>query len=33
LGNDKKADIDFEHGGAKKLLLRFAQLTKIDNHG
>jgi len=33
LGNDMKADIDFEHGGAKKLLLRFAQLTKLDNHG
>jgi len=33
LGNDLKADIDFEHGGSKKLLLRFAQLTKIDHHG
>ena len=33
LGNDQKADIEFEHGGSKKLLLRFAQLTKIDRHG
>ncbi len=31
LGNDKKAEIQFEQGGMKKLLLRFAKLEVIDN--
>ncbi|MFI2742278.1 ATP-dependent helicase [Zhouia sp. PK063] len=30
LGNDKKAEIDFNTGGIKKLLLRFARLKIID---
>lgn len=29
-GQDKKAEIDFENGGLKKLLLRFAKLTIIE---
>ncbi|MBO0323107.1 UvrD-helicase domain-containing protein [Muricauda sp. CAU 1633] len=31
VGNDKKAEIHFEQGGMKKLLLRFAKLEVIDN--
>ncbi len=30
MGTDKKAEIQFETGGTKKLLLRFAQLTIIE---
>ena len=30
IGGDKKAEINFEVGGIKKLLLRFAKLTLID---
>jgi DNA helicase-2/ATP-dependent DNA helicase PcrA len=30
VGQDKKAEIDFENGGVKKLLLRFAKLKFID---
>jgi len=30
-GTDKKAEIQFEHGGVKKLLLRFAKLELLDN--
>ncbi|NNL00844.1 MAG: ATP-dependent DNA helicase, partial [Eudoraea sp.] len=30
-GNDKKAEIKFEKGDVKKLLLRFAKLEIIDN--
>ncbi|MEZ4779137.1 MAG: 3'-5' exonuclease [Flavobacteriaceae bacterium] len=30
MGADTKAEIDFEHGGLKKLLLRFAKLQRID---
>lgn len=30
VGQDKKAEIDFEHGGLKKLLLRFAKLKIIE---
>ncbi len=29
IGQDKKAEIDFEHGGIKKLLLRFAKLKIV----
>lgn len=29
-GQDKKAEIDFEHGGIKKLLLRFAKLKVVE---
>ena len=29
-GQDKKAEIDFENGGLKKLLLRFAKLKMLD---
>ena len=31
VGNDKKAEIQFEQGGLKKLLLRFAKLEVLDN--
>ncbi len=31
VGADKKAEIDFENGGLKKLLLRFAKLKIIEN--
>ena len=31
VGQDKKADIQFERGGLKSLLLRFAKLEKVDN--
>ncbi len=31
VGMDKKAEIQFEHGGVKKLLLRFAKLELLDN--
>ncbi|MEZ4859162.1 MAG: 3'-5' exonuclease [Flavobacteriaceae bacterium] len=31
VGADTKAEIDFEHGGLKKLLLRFAKLNVIKN--
>jgi DNA helicase-2/ATP-dependent DNA helicase PcrA len=30
VGQDKKAEIDFENGGLKKLLLRFAKLKMLD---
>ena len=30
-GNDKKAEIHFDQGGIKKLLLRFAKLEVLDN--
>ena len=30
-GNDKKAEIKFEKGDVKKLLLRFAKLEIIDD--
>jgi Superfamily I DNA and RNA helicases len=30
-GNDKKAEIHFDNGGIKKLLLRFAKLDVLDN--
>jgi len=30
VGQDKKAEIDFENGGIKKLLLRFAKLKLIS---
>ena len=30
-GQDKKADIQFERGGLKSLLLRFAKLEKVDS--
>ncbi|HET8838116.1 MAG TPA: UvrD-helicase domain-containing protein [Flavobacteriaceae bacterium] len=30
IGQDKSAEIDFEHGGLKKLLLRFAKLKIIE---
>ncbi|WP_421807174.1 ATP-dependent helicase [Flagellimonas sp.] len=30
-GNDKKAEIHFDQGGIKKLLLRFAKLVVLDN--
>ncbi|MEX2350599.1 MAG: UvrD-helicase domain-containing protein [Flavobacteriaceae bacterium] len=30
VGADKKAEIDFENGGVKKLLLRFAKLNVLD---
>ncbi|HET8886192.1 MAG TPA: UvrD-helicase domain-containing protein [Salinimicrobium sp.] len=30
VGQDKKAEIDFENGGIKKLLLRFAKLKMLD---
>ena len=29
-GQDQKAEINFENGGLKKLLLRFAKLTIIE---
>ena len=29
-GNDKKAEIRFDAGGVKKLLLRFAKLTILE---
>ena len=29
-GTDTKAEIEFENGGLKKLLLRFAKLSVID---
>jgi DNA helicase-2/ATP-dependent DNA helicase PcrA len=31
VGNDKKAEIHFDQGGIKKLLLRFAKLEVLDN--
>ncbi|MBR9854531.1 MAG: UvrD-helicase domain-containing protein [Algicola sp.] len=31
VGNDRKAEIDFDQGGIKKLLLRFAKLELLDN--
>ncbi len=31
VGADKKAEINFENGGIKKLLLRFAKLTILEN--
>src|SRR5690606_3379585 len=31
LGNDKKAEIQFDQGGVKKLLLRFAKLEVLGN--
>lgn len=31
VGNDKKAEIQFDQGGIKKLLLRFAKLEVLDN--
>ncbi len=31
VGADTKAEIDFENGGLKKLLLRFAKLSVIEN--
>lgn len=31
MGNDKKAEIQFERGDVKKLLLRFAKLEVLDN--
>ena len=31
IGNDKKAEIQFEHGDVKKLLLRFAKLEVLKD--
>jgi DNA helicase-2/ATP-dependent DNA helicase PcrA len=31
VGNDRKAEIGFDQGGIKKLLLRFAKLEVLDN--
>lgn len=30
VGQDKKAEIDFENGGVKKILLRFAKLKRVE---
>lgn len=32
VGNDKKAEINFDQGGIKKLLLRFAKLEVLDQN-